>query len=79
MIQNQTYMNQTPYSQMQQLVSHWNTLMKPPSSKKRSRNESDMAENATRQRTQDYVRESSTPNPKCQTLRMHEPIAHSFS
>lgn len=71
-------MNQTPYSQMQQLVSHWNTLMKPPS-KKRSRDEVDDVQDNLRQKIQDSGPSVSNETPQYQTRVGHEPIAYSFS
>ena len=75
-------MEQSPVSQMQQLVSHWSTIMQSEKkTKKRGRDdESDTAHIVTKPRTQD------TGHPDVKTYRVQsettsrsEPFAHGFS
>ena len=73
-------MNQTPVSQMQQLVSHWNTIMKPPtSSKKRSREEPAAAMTNSKPKTQNVLHQSSTLPVQSENQSTHGSFAYSFS
>lgn len=68
-------------AQMQQLVSHWSTIMQPESrSKKRGRNDDVLEQVNTRPRTQDPSHSAEDSRlAQYGMLEEHEPFAISFS
>jgi len=75
-------MEQTPVSQMQQLVSHWSTIMQSEKkTKKRGRDDdSDAAHIVTKPRTQDTGRPVvKTYRVQPETTSKPEPFACGFS
>ena len=73
-------MEQTPVSQMQQLVSHWTTLMMSKTkSKKRGRDEED-GRVTSKPKTRDVSPLAAQSGPaKSEMTRGPEPFAFSFS
>lgn len=73
-------MQQTPVSQMQQLVSHWSTLMKPQTnSKKRGRGDDDEHVNSKTRNVNMTALPTETGPAKSEMTRGPEPFAWSFS
>lgn len=73
-------MEQTPVSQMQQLVSHWATLMVPKTnSKKRGRDEDDVPVNSKPKTQAVSPLNAQTDLAKSEMTRGPEPFAYSFS